>query len=253
MKIRKGFTLIELLVVVSIIALLIAILMPALNKARAQAKSAVCLSNLKQIGLAAYMYRDAYNDTLPRDVAQYEAGKPQAWFLLFMPFLGEHKPENNDYRAVDLFQCPSFPVQGKGKPYPMAGYPAGVPNELQTVDYVSNAWDNGINEQRKPEMISRLNGRPSEIAYLADHEAGNWRPVILDETDLHGDYATLDVWKLPHTQTGPDGVRRVAADRHSQGCNYLFFDGHAENISTKEVEKMQQIASKTMWGPNLSG
>ena len=52
----KGFTLIELLVVISIIALLVSILMPALGRAREQTRAVVCLSNLKQAALASYEY-----------------------------------------------------------------------------------------------------------------------------------------------------------------------------------------------------
>lgn len=55
---RKGFTLIELLVVISIIALLMAILMPVLGRARKQAWQAVCRSNLRQIGIGAAFYAD---------------------------------------------------------------------------------------------------------------------------------------------------------------------------------------------------
>ena len=62
---QKGFTLIELLVVVAIIALLVAILVPALSNARELAKSVVCRSNLSQCALALHMYANDYNGWLP--------------------------------------------------------------------------------------------------------------------------------------------------------------------------------------------
>ena len=61
----RGFTLVELLVVIAIIAVLISILLPALNAARASAVSANCLSNLRQIGQAFYLYASEYNSTMP--------------------------------------------------------------------------------------------------------------------------------------------------------------------------------------------
>ncbi len=64
---RCGFTLIELLVVVSIIALLVAILMPALHLARMQSRITVCGAHLKQVGLAMVMYSDNYNESIPPD------------------------------------------------------------------------------------------------------------------------------------------------------------------------------------------
>jgi len=62
---NKGFTLIELLVVISIIALLLSILMPALNKARASGRAVVCMSNLRQFGVATQTYVAANKDVLP--------------------------------------------------------------------------------------------------------------------------------------------------------------------------------------------
>ena len=64
-KITKGFTLVELLVVISIIAVLLAVMMPALNKARAKSAQTVCMTNLRQIGFAMQMYADDNRDFYP--------------------------------------------------------------------------------------------------------------------------------------------------------------------------------------------
>jgi len=80
----SGFTLVELLVVIAIIALLMAILMPALQKAREQGMYAVCKNNLRQIGLGAEFYAEAWDSQIPRG---WGGGPGQTWYMRFMPYL----------------------------------------------------------------------------------------------------------------------------------------------------------------------
>jgi prepilin-type N-terminal cleavage/methylation domain-containing protein len=72
---KKAFTLIELLVVISIIALLMAIIMPALNKARAQARKVVCGSNFRQLGSVYHMYANDHRQWIPRFVPKSQQDK----------------------------------------------------------------------------------------------------------------------------------------------------------------------------------
>src|SRR6266852_3866661 len=69
MRTRRGFTLIELLVVIAIIAVLAAILFPVFTRAREKARQAGCLSNLRQIGTAAMLYVQDYDETYPHQLA----------------------------------------------------------------------------------------------------------------------------------------------------------------------------------------
>ena len=119
MRKRNGFTLVELLVVIGIIALLISILLPSLNRAREAAKQVTCLSNMRQIGYAFQMYLNANRNQFPRPAVYGTGPKGQGddedWVYLYKsrnPFL----PDPADGAVVRLLgprvtaavlRCPS--------------------------------------------------------------------------------------------------------------------------------------------------
>jgi len=102
-RLPRAFTLVELLVVISIIALLVAILLPALSKARFQAKVTICLSNLHQVSLGMNIYAaDGEGNYMPR-----EAGHPRLAYRGTGPDMRKMLTENVSFGSGDILFCPA--------------------------------------------------------------------------------------------------------------------------------------------------
>jgi prepilin-type N-terminal cleavage/methylation domain-containing protein/prepilin-type processing-associated H-X9-DG protein len=226
---RRGFTLIELLVVISIIAVLMAILMPGLSKAKKQAQATTCLSGLKQIGVGANLYAQDYDYFIPRG----STGTSAIWFMQYLPYLGQ-RLNDGDYRSVKCYRCKSFPTTGLGL--------YDVPNSRQTVCYVMNDWtfssrtDQTGTSVGHPTKLSVFK-RPAETIYLADNEAGTWRPII--ESSTSREIIRCDIFMPSHLPLSEnhdinDG-QRIARERHRKGCNVLYLDWHSGYVAAEDM------------------
>ena len=159
---KEAFTLIELLVVVSIIALLVSILLPALGRAREAAKQAVCHGNLHQIGIIMEMYAGENNG---RFVRHDYTDPDMQWPALLMPYLDSVPP--------DVYLCPTIMGKGLAVKWPNTnhadyGYSMGF-------DYISYTATNRMHPGKYESWGERV-----DVDYLENPE----RIIIMDGSYL---------------------------------------------------------------------
>ena len=155
----RGFTLIELLVVIAIIAILVALILPAVQQAREAAHRTECLNNIKQIGLALHNYHDTHRifppgwiavDPVTRNPSAHEGISGAAWGTMILPYL-EQAPLYNQFNpavaindpvnlpfidnVIVAWQCPSDPKPDKWD-IEEEGSPGTVLATLPTANYV---------------------------------------------------------------------------------------------------------------------
>jgi prepilin-type N-terminal cleavage/methylation domain-containing protein/prepilin-type processing-associated H-X9-DG protein len=210
-----AFTLIELLVVIAIIAVLAGLLLPALARAKASARSIQCLNQMRQLGLAVNFYADENGDEFPRSQHSAFTHRQLTWGRALAPQLGSDTATwTNLLRAV--YRCPTD-RRTNGWSYGLNVYFELGPDD----DYVG-----------KPQTWRRLGTvpRPSATVLFAENASG-------------ADHIMPNFWIAP-----PDAVD-VASRRHGRGANYTFVDGHAESRPFETIyEPAQQI---DQWNPAL--
>jgi prepilin-type N-terminal cleavage/methylation domain-containing protein/prepilin-type processing-associated H-X9-DG protein len=206
-KFFKAFTLVELLVVISIIAMLLAILFPVLNKARAQAKKIVCLSNMRQMGIVLFTYMADSDNHLPP--SSCHLSNPEQYWLCIL---------NKYSKSPLLYRCPS----DKAKVFinwskPLTGQPVNARwssfalNSLLDPDcYLYNGLYNRVTHIRHPDKCIYISECPQ-----------SW---------TNFDHLHPDLWESLDYVKG-----FIDWNRHTRTSNYVFTDGHAENLKIEET------------------
>jgi prepilin-type N-terminal cleavage/methylation domain-containing protein/prepilin-type processing-associated H-X9-DG protein len=226
----RGFTLIEVLVVVAIIVLLVSILLPSLSTARKRARGSVCLSNMRQLGVASHMYANVWKGVLV-DYGLAHGGsvdETTTWINSL----------RREYGNKLVARCPEDDSAYWDQYYPGTG-------QKRRVSY-------GVNEY--------LTGRIAGYERFRRMEAIR-RPattILFCEMTRNGEYAVSDHvhpvnWAL---NPQPEAEKQIELKLHVEKSNYVFADSHAEPHTfdqTFQVKGRRREGPKMVfdWGHNM--
>ncbi len=207
-KKKKSFTLIELLVVVAIIAVLVAILLPALGNARQMGRSMLCSSNLRQIGIAYRMYAQDYHGKLP---LSWDTSKPgQENWHLWEEYAQSYLPDRK------VWKCPNSPWPDSTEVYAINVHVNREANII--VDWQTKQVYHAIN------IFEDL--LTTQTLFFTEGPNG-WKNV------------TWEAWPPPTDCTPclPGGIHL----RHQLKANMVMLDGHVEQRAESEIPDYPSI------------
>jgi prepilin-type N-terminal cleavage/methylation domain-containing protein/prepilin-type processing-associated H-X9-DG protein len=254
---RRAFTLIELLVVIAIIAILIGLLVPAVQKVREAAARLKCSNNLKQMGLAMHMYQDT-NNQLPAGWVTTLSSKPSpgwSWSTLILPYIEQDNvfkalnpdltgltkmPPSNDpvygptlTLTLPIFRCPSDTgpaLNGLLQSYGRSNYV--VNREVTGPDVNNNPTQLTIQRIYDGSSNTILVGERDSLRNIAAIWTGRSSVTSASFEGRPGQGLNLPYPGTPPPPTGTGNCARLGFNSlHTSGCNFLLGDGSVHFVN----------------------